>query len=246
MAYDRLLPLSGVLNFRDLGGYPTVAGRATRWGRLFRSDALYALTQGDLASLDALDIVTVIDLRTQVEIAYTGRGLLARSPITLIETDASNEHPPMPPTATFVDEGSLDEVYWRYLNSESVNFVRALQELGRPEAYPAVISCFFGKDRTGVLAALVLSCLGVKRDAIVEDYALSASRTQRLIERLRDDPVYNETLDRTPTWRLASTPVTMTTFLATLDEQFGGARSWAMGAGVTSTQLENLSAALLE
>lgn len=246
MAYDRFIPLNGAFNFRDLGGYATIDGRTTRWGRLFRSDALYALTPGDLVSLGALDVATVIDLRTQAEIAYTGRGLVARSPIALIETDVSNEHLPMPPTAVFVEEDSLDEVYWRYLTSGSVNFVRALQELGQPEAYPAVVSCFFGKDRTGVLAALVLSCIGVARDQIVEDYALSESRTQQRIERLRDDPVYNETLERTPAWRLASSPVTMTNFLARLNEKFGDARTWALRAGVTSPQLENLVVALLE
>jgi len=242
--HDRLLLLNGALNFRDLGGYATTGGDVIRWGRLFRSDALYALTPGDLVILRSLDIATVIDLRKQDEIAYTGRGLLAHSPITLIETDVLNEQLPMPSPAAFVDEGTLHDVYWRYLTSGSVNFVRALQELARPETYPTVVSCFFGKDRTGVLIALVLSCLGVERDAIVEDYVLSASRMHHLIERLRDDPVYSETLERTPMWRLASTPVTMTTFLVKLDEQFGDARSWALRAGVTPTQLENLSAAL--
>jgi len=124
--------------------------------------------------------------------------------------------------------------------------VRALRELGRPEAYPAVVSCFFGKDRTGVLVALVLACIGVESDAIIHDYALSANHMDDIVKRLRTNPVYDETLDRTPAWRLAAPSNTMATFLTRLDEDYGGARSWALRAGLTSTQLENLRTALLE
>ena len=218
----------------------------TRWGRLFRSDTLHAVTTDDLVTLGALGIVTVIDLRTQGEIAYTGRGVLEGSSITLIETDVVLAHVPGSHSSVPVRDGTLHEVYWRYLTSGSANFVRALQELGRPQAYPAVVSCFFGKDRTGVLIALVLACIGIESDAIIHDFALSASRMDEIVKRLRANPVYNETLDRTPAWRLAAPSNAMATFLTRLDEDYGGARSWALRAGLTSTQLENLRTALLE
>ena len=246
MTHERWLQLSGALNFRDLGGYANVEGRVTRWGRLFRSDALHAVTSDDLVTLGALGIVTIIDLRTQSEIAYTGRGALDGSSIALIETDVAPAYVVGSPSSASVNDGALHEVYWRYLTSGSANFVRALEELGCPEAYPAVVSCFFGKDRTGLLVALVLACIGIEHDAIIYDYALSASRMDDIVERLRTNPVYDETLDRTPAWRLAAPSSAMATFLTRLDEDYGGAHSWALRAGLTSIQLENLRTALLE
>ena len=243
---DRILPLNGALNFRDLGGYPTVEGRVTRWGRMFRSDTLHAITSEDLVTLRSLDIRTVIDLRPHGEIAYTGRGLLGRSSISLIEADAPGDAPPAFSTVASVGDAPLHDVYWHYLTSGPAKYVRALQELGRPEIYPVVVSCFFGKDRTGVLVALVLACAGVQRDAIVEDYTLSATRMGYIVERLQRDPVYNDTLEQTPDWRLSAPSATMLTFLERLDEYYGGARSWALRAGLTEVQLENLRSALLE
>lgn len=246
MIHDRWLRLNGALNVRDLGGYSNVEGRQTRWGRLLRSDALHAVTSDDLVTLGALGIVTVIDLRTQSEIAYTGRGAFDRSSITLIETDLAPVHVVAPLSSTSMNETALHELYLRYLVSGSANFVRALGQLALPETYPAIVSCFFGKDRTGVLIALVLACLGIEHDAIIYDYALSASRMSDIVDRLRTNPVYDETLDRTPAWRLAAPLSAMATFLARLDEDYGGARSWALHAGLSPTQLENLSTALLE
>ena len=246
MTHDRLLQLDGALNFRDVGGYTNVEGRVTRWGRLFRSDTLHAITPEDLVTLGDLGIATVIDLRMWGEIVYTGRGLLDGSSIALIETDALRDHFPASSSPASRSDVSLDEVYWRYLTSGSANFVRALQELGRPEAYPVVVGCFFGKDRTGVLVALVLACLGVEPDVIIDDYVLSASRMEYIIERLRTNPVYNQTLNQTPPWRLAASPDTMAAFLARLDEHYGGARAWALRAGVTLAQLENLRTVMLE
>jgi hypothetical protein len=69
----RLLPLEGTFNFRDLGGYPTVDGRQTGWGRLFRSDALQELTAVDRAFLrDAVGLSTVVDLRAPGEADRVG------------------------------------------------------------------------------------------------------------------------------------------------------------------------------
>ena len=72
----RLVPLEGSFNFRDLGGYPGAGGRTTRWGRLYRADALHELTPGDVDRLRGMGLRTVVDLRTERELARTGRGPL--------------------------------------------------------------------------------------------------------------------------------------------------------------------------
>ena len=83
---ERLLPLVGACNFRDLGGYPTVDGRFTRWGKLFRSDTLHELTEEDLELLRQIGLTSIIDLRTKTELERTGRGPLAEEPIAYRST----------------------------------------------------------------------------------------------------------------------------------------------------------------
>src|ERR1700710_17542 len=80
-ASDRLLPLDGAFNFRNLGGYPGSDGRVTRWGRLFRSDTLHELSPSDVMTLRAMGVATIIDLRTVRELEQTGRGPLEPEPI---------------------------------------------------------------------------------------------------------------------------------------------------------------------
>ena len=240
---DRIVPLMGASNFRDLGDYPSIDGRRTRWGTLFRSDSLQSITSADILVLHSLNLKTVVDLRSHSEIAYSGPGVLENSSFSLIKTDTSTEVAIRP--FGFGDT-SLVDVYWNYLTSATPRFVRALRELSTPEAYPAVVSCFFGKDRTGVLIALVLACIGVERDAIIDDYALSASRMEIIVRRMIEDPIYFETLKLTPGWRLAADPSTMSTFMQRLDQVFGGARTWALHAGLTDQQLDNLRKTLLE
>ena len=243
---DRMLHLDGALNARDLGGYLTNEGRTTRWGRLFRSDTVSALSARDLELLRDRGIVSVIDLRTPSEIAYTGRGPLEHSSVALIETESAQAQRSTSSSDETHADSSLDDVYWRYVTLGSDNFVRAIRVLAQPETYPALVSCFFGKDRTGVLVGLVLSCLGVQRDLIIDDYARSAAPMANIVERLRLDPVYRDTLDQTPDWRLAAPPATMATLLARLDERYGDARSWARSVGVSADELEQLSDALLD
>ena len=78
---DRLIPLDGAFNFRDLGGYPAAGGRITRWGTLFRSDTLHELSSSDVDTLRSLGLTTVIDLRTPRELERTGRGPLEPEPV---------------------------------------------------------------------------------------------------------------------------------------------------------------------
>ncbi|HEV7959355.1 MAG TPA: tyrosine-protein phosphatase, partial [Acidimicrobiales bacterium] len=109
-----------------------------------------------------------------------------------------------------------------------------------------VFNCFLGKDRTGVLAALVLSCLGVERDAIVRDYAVTDERVQMIVDKLRRDPLVHEAVDRTDPVLLAAHEATMSDFLSEVDHRFGGARSWLEAAGVTAEQIARLEELVLE
>jgi protein-tyrosine phosphatase len=242
---DRLVPFTGVLNFRDLGGYETEDGRHTRWGQLFRSDAMHDLTEEDLEVFRGLGIACVVDLRSVTEVERTGRGLLTHEPLnfvnspvlTSLETDESRVD---------IDEGYMSRRYLEYLAMGAPAFVRVIEEMTNAENYPLVFNCFLGKDRTGVVAALVLSCLGVRRSSIVEDYALTAPRVVLIVEKLLRDPLLRGEVAHDNPLLLGAREATMSNFLSEVDDRFGGPIAWAQSAGVTTESIERLRDLLLD
>jgi protein tyrosine/serine phosphatase len=205
------------------------------------------LSPEDLELLRSLGVATMIDLRSPVEVERTVSALRADATIRYVNTSVlSNDGLIERREESTFDEGYLARRYMHYLDVGGDAFTRAFAEMAVSENYPLVFNCFLGKDRTGVLAALVLSCLGVERKEIVEDYALTATRVPFIVEKLRSDPVYRDTIDRTHPVMLDANALTMTNFLEELDQHFGGARSWALGAGVPSHELDRMSDLLLE
>jgi protein-tyrosine phosphatase len=184
----RLLPLVGAYNFRDLGGYPTADGRTTRWGRLYRSDALHELTEVDLKVLLELGLSCVIDLRSATEVERTGRGILGGEPLHYrhlsVMQDTAGPIEDVPSLASL----DLAAIYLSWLDTGREALAEALRTVGDAADRPLVFHCAAGKDRTGVLAALVLAILGVERDVIVEDYVLTATRLDLIRARQRRDP----------------------------------------------------------
>jgi len=249
----RLVPLRGSFNFRDLGGYPGRGGRTTRWGRLYRSDALHELTGDDVAVLRRLGLRTVIDLRTDRELDRSGRGALGPEPVAFHHLAVVREGVAGSPAA----EGEalaapappgddLAERYLWYLEVGREALVEALTLMGADGHYPLVFHCAAGKDRTGVLAALVLEILGVGRDDIVADYVVTAERLRFIMERWRTDPGFAERTALVPASRFGVEATTMEAFLDRLQRRHGGAREWALAAGVPAATLDSLVDLLLE
>ena len=230
----RLLPLVGAFNFRDLGGYPARHDRVTRWETLFRSDSLHDLTDSDLELLRELGLSCVIDLRTPAELERTGRGPLEKEPIRFFHLPLIEGAGQAPPVA----QENLAERYFWYLDVGRESFVQALSLAGDPASYPLVFHCAAGKDRTGVLAALVLSILGVATPVIVEDYVLTESRMDLILRRNFSTSDAEARIAEIPQFLLRAEAGTITTFLRQLDERYGGARQWAIDAGVPAACLE--------
>ncbi len=244
---SRVVSLEGAYNCRDLGGYEASDGRRLRWGRLYRSDALSGATSSDIEQLRDLGIRTLIDLRSPSEISYTGYGILADEPIRIVDFDVSASTRPGSILGDASPSSSrLANRYLEYLRVGPGAIVGALRELAVEEHYPVIVSCFFGKDRTGVTVALLLDLLGVARQTIAQEYALSTSGTAARITTLRRDPVYGDTLDRTEPFLLTSDASTILEFLDGVDQRCGGARSWALSTGLTSDEFVEIEAALLE
>ncbi|WP_406197258.1 tyrosine-protein phosphatase [Kitasatospora sp. NBC_01560] len=177
----RHIAFDGLCNFRDLGGYPTADGRPTRWGRLYRSDSLGKLSApADLERFRALGIGTVIDLRYPWEIARRGR---IPEPAGVAYHNLSIEHRPY-------DQAEIDPELdpWRYLAdrfaevaADGTAEIRQVLEVIAAADRPVVFHCASGKDRTGLIAALVLSLLGVGEDDVAADFALTELATARLV-----------------------------------------------------------------
>jgi protein-tyrosine phosphatase len=171
----RLLPLEGGHNFRDLGGYRADGGRRVRWGRLFRSGTMHRLTDADYRYLETFGIKVIYDLRSTLERRMAPTDWRATPPAEYLfrEYDNSGTLAALSEAAT---AESVRELMTRGYVLMPITLRDAYRELFARLVkgdVPLVFNCAGGKDRTGVAAALVMSALGVPRQTIVEDYALS-------------------------------------------------------------------------
>ncbi|KAB8190984.1 protein-tyrosine-phosphatase [Nonomuraea phyllanthi] len=209
-------------NFRDLGGYRAADGRTVRWGRLFRSDSLAKLRGADWDRFLALGVRTVIDLRYPWEIEARGR---VPHHDGMAYHNLSIEHRPY-------DQAEIDPDAdpWRYLAdryaevaADGVAELRRALELIASADEPLVFHCASGKDRTGLVAALVLSLLGVAEEDVVRDFALTERATGRLVADWRAANPGREL--RWPGYGRAPAEI-MRLFLADLTAAHGSVRSY--------------------
>lgn len=236
---DRLLALEGCLNFRDLGGYPTESGRSIAWRRIFRSDALHALTAPDVALLtgDSVGLSDVIDLRSTAELESEGRGRLA-------STRAAFHHAPLFDAApssgrAAAADMNLAQRYFGLLEIANAPVARIVGVLGDATG-AAVYHCAAGKDRTGVISAVLLALLGVSDELIVADYALTARNLDAILARLNAMQGYKEMLDALPPDTQHANPETMVELLARVRERWGGFEGYVREAGVDDATLAKL------
>ena len=123
--------------------------------------------------------------------------------------------------------------------------LRAIELISESETAPTVFFCAAGKDRTGVLTALVLRLVGVQPEVVVEDYLLSAESAEVILrERLMPSPTYARHIATLPREVYTAEAATMRRFLSELEERFGGAERWALGAGLAPGVLQRLRSAL--
>lgn len=230
----RTLDFEGCVNFRDIGGYRTANGRMVAWRTLFRADGLNKLTDADIVLMTDLGLATVIDLRTLVEAEQRGSFPVDRVPVSYVGLPLTDV---LPATEDLPDWGEAAYVATRYgaMVSEGGHMLTsAIQTLATGTALPAVMHCSAGKDRTGVLSALILAFLGVPDETIVDDYALSAAAMGLLLERLKAEyPDAVEEVERYAPAVLHVVPETMEQFLAELKVQYGTYELLAESLGVT-------------
>ncbi|MER5812486.1 tyrosine-protein phosphatase [Streptomyces sp. NPDC002033] len=238
----RHIPFERLHNFRDLGGYRSRDGRTLAHGRLYRADSLGKLRGADWDRFLELGIRTVIDLRYPWEIEAKGR---IPQPERFTYANLSIEHRPY-------DQAAIDPALdpWRYLADrfaevaeDGVEEIRRAIELIADGPGPAVFHCTSGKDRTGLVAALVLTLLEVPEEEILADFALTELATERLVADWRAaNPA------RTLLWPSygRAPAVVMSLVLADLTSRYGSPGGYLTDAvGITPDVVARLRARLL-
>jgi len=231
----RCLPLSGCFNFRDLGGYVTNDGRRVVWRRLFRADGLGRLDEDDCRLLAGLGLASVIDLRTANEVEQRGRLPEGAGPVQYHHLPLYDVLPPDREIERYAEPEFVTSRYRQMFTEGRSALVTAIETLAQPGALPAVFHCSAGKDRTGVLAALVLGFLGVPVTIIAEDYSLSGESMVAMLAWMRqDNPDRDERLEQLAPAIISAPARSMVAFLEGLLEQHGDFDTLAAHLGVTA------------
>jgi hypothetical protein len=237
---------AGTDNFRDLGGRPTVDGGRVRRGLVFRSDTLQEISPADAEVLvEELGVRLIIDLRLRAESEREGHGVLADRPLRIVNLPldvADRESAHAVPALT----GSMIiEHYLGYLRPSAATVVSVMTLLADTEA-PAIVHCAAGKDRTGVMAALVLGAVGTPDAEIVADYADSDGSVERVFARLQRLPSYGQRLGQLPADARAANPGTMAGFLDELKRRHQSVPGLLRDLGVPDGTLSRLTDRLVE
>jgi protein-tyrosine phosphatase len=235
---DALL-IEGLVNLRDLGGLPTESGATTQPGRLLRSESPHTLSAAGLRAILDLGIGAVVDLRTVSE--------RERRPSPLVEAGVRERHAPI-----FTDDedypdhlATAAEVYCWWLRERSASVAEAMNAVADAPSAPVLVHCHAGKDRTGVIVALVLRLAGVSVDAIADDYAISGVQLAEMLARDRAkaveagmDPVRVERLFTVRRGEMVQT-------LQCVDGEHGGVVPLLRSIGVDGRRIESLRRLLL-
>jgi protein-tyrosine phosphatase len=228
---DRHIPFTSLANFRDLGGYRTTDGHRTRPGLLYRTDSLGKLTPGtpDWDRYLSLGIRTVIDLRYPWEIDKWGR--VPADP-SFTYHNLSIEHRPYNQAALGSEVAVGPYLAQRYMEVAEDGTKEIAQTLtliaeAATSAQPLAFHCASGKDRTGLIAALVLTLLNVPQETITEDFALTELAAPAL---LADWRARNN--GRSPDWPgFGRAPAeVMDLFLNALTDRYGSVGAYVTGA----------------
>jgi protein-tyrosine phosphatase len=239
-AAGRRLELAGVFNLRDVGGYPADGGRAVRWRTLLRSDALHLLDPAGTAVLAGLGLHTIVDLRTAMEAG------LAPSALGSLAASARVQH-------ISILTGDLEElplelaaIYEYMIDHCGAAVAEAITVLAAAGGRPALVHCSAGKDRTGIVVALILALLGVPDEVIAADYALSATyldpeRTPA-IGQLQASTGLGDDLSKP---LLSSTPELILDVLARVRAGSGSVEGYLLDHGLRPADVSRLREALL-
>ena len=245
MSTPRRYPLPGTYNFREVGGYHA-GSSTTKWCKLYRSDALNRLTDEARDDLRQRDIRTVIDLRDDEERRHNP-SLLEGLPVRVVESPIFSGSA----SSFLASDITLARLYETVVTENADAIVRAIRVIASSgEGEGAVlVHCTAGKDRTGLVVAFALLAVGVDRQEVVADYAMTQqnlpdSLMAPIIARLKamhvpDSTTIDELVSGSPAHVLEET-------IDLVVRQHGSVRAFLTDNGMTEGELDDLAHVLLE
>ena len=247
--HSRHLNFEQIINFRDIGGYRTRDGRTVAWRRLFRSGEFHRMTRNDLERLTGeIGVASVVDLRSEMEARRHGTGLLSQAGVKYrnvpFMTDGGNREED---DRMFRAISNMGEFYLYLVRQKEFGgrIVEALEIIADPDNHPLVFHCAVGKDRTGILAAVLLSVLGVADDDIIEDYSLSEPYMDELLSQANDNPEMADFTQHLPGFFWKAAPESMMMFLSTLQREYGSVTDYLHAQGAEKSLIRRLEDVLL-
>ncbi|CAM4393257.1 tyrosine-protein phosphatase [Paenibacillus alkaliterrae] len=247
---DRMLPLQGALNFRDMGGYSAADGRRVKWGKLFRSAELSQLTASDILYLQQLGIDWICDLRTSEEIALQPSPSIGRERNENLSFMPSAS-PDLMSAMTEISESMLADMN-RHMVSNTALTAIIMKRLLAGGGAPALFHCAAGKDRTGFVSAAVLLAVGVPRETVLYDYALTNHFTDSFKEKMAaagggaHAPFMNKLSPSLTQALMEARPAYLQASFDEIDTRYGSFEQyWEEGLCLTSRDRERLQSMLL-
>jgi protein-tyrosine phosphatase len=237
--------VEGCTNFRDAGGWPTTDGRRMRTGRLYRSDGPLRVSRRGRDAIWNLGVRLVVDLRQDNQAERTPGFLppehTARVPLVdrVIDTDAP---PPLERPADFAD------LYEGMLDASRDQFGRVLGEVAdRIGDAPVLVHCSYGKDRAGLVTALIQAAVGVTPASIVTDYARSDEPSRRRHEWMLAEPWPGDVdLTTIPVALFRAHAETMEILLDRLVARHGSLDDWVASFEIRPGTLDRLRSELID
>jgi protein-tyrosine phosphatase len=235
----RHIAVEHAFNIRDIGGYPTADGGTTQWKRFLRSDGLHALHEADMQVLLDYGVRLVVDLRMPTELksspnVFGGSDLVEYRHRSFIDEDVLKniEKEPVQNRAHL----RADKGYRLWLDQCQPSVRDILVSLSQSDTGVALYHCSGGKDRTGLVTALLLGLAGVADELIAADYALSA----RYNINSTFKPPEADIRDWQDYEAAYCPPTVMHESLAHLKQNYGGVPGYVRHIGVTDEQIERL------
>lgn len=230
--------LPGTFNSRDLGGL-SAAGGAVRGRTVLRSDVPLRLGEAGRAVLQRLGLRAAIDLREPIEVEL--------DPADLAGLGIDVRHQPILRGFQLREGMSLVETYRELLDSRGEELTGAVRVFAEPDTAPALIFCSAGKDRTGLVVALLLGALGVPDDQIVADFARTGGNMNgEFRAELEARAVAAGVSEQQLPVRHGAPTQPLRELLAWLRESRGGAARYLLNNGLSRDELDQLRRVLLE
>jgi len=247
MSMSRHLPVQGAYNIRDLGGYKSVLGKTIPWRRFLRSDSLHRLADGEIERLHAIGLRKVIDLRTPAELAQAPNPFASYPNVQFANVPLFDDLSPEALSKTRrPGDDPLIAFYMAAIDTRGAAISAIMAEIAGVEQGAVLFNCTAGKDRTGIIAALLLGLADVPHDQIVEDYTLTADLITDLVAEFLELSRARGGDTESYAKLLQSPGPTMASTLAQIQAKYGSISEYLEAIGLPLSDVEKLRSRLLK